>query len=101
MKKRENRRAKIRQTIRGTAKRPRLVIFSSNRYFYGQVIDDSKGVTLVSISKSRAATDAGKEIAEKAIQKKISSVVFDRAGYRYHGNIKKFADAAREGGLKF
>lgn len=98
---RQNRRAKIQKTIRGTTVRPRLVLFCSNRYFYGQLIDDVHGQTLVSVDKSLDPVTAGKELAEKTLKKKISAVVFDRAGYKYHGNIKKFADAAREAGLKF
>lgn len=98
---RENRRAKIKKTIRGTDKHPRLVVFRSNRFVYGQIINDKLGTTLVSVNKSTDAETAGKEIAEKALKQKISSVVFDRAGYKYHGNIKKFADAARAAGLKF
>ncbi len=98
---RKNRRSKIQKTIRGTNIRPRLVLFRSNRYFYGQLIDDSRGQTLVSVNKSLDPVTAGKEIAGKALKTKISTVVFDRAGYKYHGNVKKFADAAREAGLKF
>ncbi len=98
---RDARRAKIRKTIRGTAQKPRLVVFRSNRYFYGQIVDDTKGKTLVSVDRMADAAAAGKEIAEKAAKAGITEIVFDRAGYRYHGNIKKFADAARESGLKF
>ena len=98
---RETRRAKIKKTIRGTEKRPRLVVFRSNRFLYVQLVDDSKGKTLVSIDKIGDPTEAGKKLAEKAVKSKISAVVFDRAGYKYHGNIKKLADAAREAGLKF
>lgn len=98
MNKRNNRRAQIKKAIRGTGKRPRMVVFRSNRYFYAQIIDDSKGLTLASVDKMANAAEAGKKIAEKA---KVKEVVFDRAGYQYHGNIKKFAEAAREGGLKF
>lgn len=79
--------------------RPRLVVFRSNKYFYAQVTDGGK--TLVSVNKSTDPVVAGKELAQKAAKKKISTVVFDRGSYRYHGNIKKLADAAREGGLKF
>lgn len=99
--KRDRRRAKIRKTIQGTVKRPRLVIFRSNKFIYGQLIDDAKRETLISVNKSAKADEAGKEIAEKALKAKITTVVFDRAGYQYHGNIKKFADAARVAGLKF
>lgn len=99
--KRDIRRAKIRKTIRGTAGVPRLVVFRSNKYFYGQLIDDAKGQTLASVDKIGSAEEAGKKLAEKATKSKIAAVVFDRAGYKYHGNIKKLAEAARTAGLKF
>lgn len=79
-------------------KRPRLAVFRSNRYFYAQIID---GVTIVSVDKMTDPALAGKELAEKALKKKITTVVFDRHGYKYHGHVKKFADAARVAGLKF
>jgi large subunit ribosomal protein L18 len=82
-------------------KHPRLVIFRSNRYLYGQIIDDAKGVTLVSVNRATDPVGAGREIAQKAKKAKITSVFFDPAGYKYHGNVRKFAEAAREGGLKF
>ncbi|MEK7565441.1 MAG: 50S ribosomal protein L18 [Patescibacteria group bacterium] len=97
---RDNRRAKIRKTIKGTSAKPRLVVFRSNRYFYAQLIDDVKSHTLAAVSKVTDAVEAGKKLAEIALKLKISQAVFDRAGYKYHGNIKKLADAAREGGLK-
>lgn len=81
--------------------RPRLVVFRSNRYLSAQIIDDAKGVTLVSVNKATDPTEAGKKLAEAAAKKKIQTVVFDRNGYRYHGNIEKLAQAARAGGLKF
>lgn len=113
-----NRRAKIKRRIRkrvtGTTQSPRLTVFRSNKQIYAQLIDDSKGVTLVSASsyknktveksaktKIEQASVIGKEIAEKAIKAGISSVVFDRNGYLYHGRVKSLADSAREGGLKF
>lgn len=99
--KRDNRRAKIRKTIRGTAGAPRLVVFRSNKYFYAQLVDDARGQTVVSVDKASDPAEAGRKLAEKAIKSKIGTVVFDRAGYKYHGNIKKLADAAREAGLKF
>lgn len=79
--------------------KPRLVVFRSNKYLYAQIVDGGK--TLVSVDKQIDPVAAGKELAAKATKKKISQVVFDRNGQRYHGNIQKFADAAREGGLKF
>ena len=98
---REQRRAKIKKTIRGNSVRPRLVIFRSNKYTYAQLVDDSVGHTLVTVDKIANSAEAGKKLAELASKLKITTVVFDRAGYRYHGNVKKLADAAREGGLKF
>lgn len=111
-----NRRAKIKRRIRkkvtGSAQTPRLTVFRSNKQIYAQLIDDSKGATLVSASsynnkavenanKVSQAAIIGKEIAEKAIKAGITSVVFDRNGYLYHGRVKSLADSAREGGLKF
>jgi len=101
----------VRKKITGTAERPRLTVFRSNTGIYAQVIDDSKGVTLTSVStrelgdKTRLnianSKNAGKKIAEKALAAGITNVVFDRNGYLYHGNVKAFAEGAREGGLKF
>ena len=111
-----NRRAKIKRRIRkkisGTAQSPRLTVFRSNKQIYAQLIDDTQGVTLASASSyNNKATDklakieqaavVGKEIAEKAVKAGITSVVFDRNGYLYHGRVKSLADSAREGGLKF
>ncbi len=79
--------------------RPRLVVFRSNKYLYVQITDGGK--TLVAVNKVTDPVTAGSELAKAAAKKKITTVVFDRNGYRYHGNIKKLADAAREGGLKF
>jgi large subunit ribosomal protein L18 len=101
MDKRIQRRAKTKITLRGTSDRPRLVVFRSNRYIYGQLIDDAKGVTLLSVNKETDPMVAGKKLAEIALKKKIESIVFDRAGYRYHGRVKAFAESARESGLKF
>lgn len=107
------RKKRIRSNVVGTAERPRLVIFRSNAGIYAQMIDDTKGTTLVAAStiekvnggklKSNLASAkaVGKQIAEKALAKKIDKAVFDRAGYIYHGKIKALADAAREAGLKF
>ena len=108
----EARRNKIRRRIRaaisGTSEQPRLAIFRSNNEIYAQVIDDLRGETLAAASSKGAtgtkveqAVVVGKKIAEKAIAAGISSVVFDRGGYLYHGRIKALADGAREGGLKF
>lgn len=107
-------RMRIRKKISGTAERPRLAVFRSNKQIYVQVVDDLKGVTLLAasskdkefagpaaINKSEQAKLVGKSLAEKCREKGISSVVFDRSGYKYHGRVKSLADAAREGGLKF
>lgn len=103
----------IRKTISGTAERPRLSIFRSNAAIYAQLIDDLNGATLASAStkdkdiaaikgtKVELSAQVGKAIATKATALGISSVVFDRGGYLYHGRIKAVADGAREGGLKF
>ena len=102
---------RIRRRLAGTPERPRLNIYRSLNHIYAQVIDDSQGVTLVSAStvaaKAKtggnvaAAKEIGKQIAERAKEKGISKVVFDRGGYLYHGRIKALADAAREAGLEF
>lgn len=85
---------------RGTSDKPRLNIFRSNKYIYAQVINDEKGVTLAH-AKGTDAKVVGKSVAELALKKKVSTVVFDRAGYRYHGRVRLLADAAREAGLLF
>lgn len=103
--------ARVRAKISGTAKCPRLVVFRSNKNIEAQIIDDVKGVTLVSASSVQlklengsnveAATKVGAALAEAAKAKKITNVVFDRGGYIYHGRVAALADAARKGGLKF
>ena len=105
------RRKRIRSKISGTAERPRLSIFRSNKNIYAQLIDDVAGVTLASAStldenvsdatKVEQAAAVGKAIAEAAKAKDISTVVFDRSGYLYHGRVQALADAARENGLDF
>jgi large subunit ribosomal protein L18 len=106
-KKRHNR---IRAKIRGTAERPRLVVFRSLSNHYAQLIDDDKGVTIASFSdlkmkgndnKSVRAKKVGLELARLAKEKGITKCVFDRNGYLYHGRVKAIADGAREGGLEF
>src|ERR1700747_225753 len=103
---------RIRRKLRGTAERPRLAVFRSVAHIYAQVIDDSQGATLVSASsvdkagKTRggnvaAAKSIGKLVAERAKEKGINRVVFDRGGYQYHGRVKALADAARDGGVGF
>ena len=103
---------RIRRKLRGSAARPRLAVFRSVAHIYAQVIDDAEGKTLVSASsvdkaaKTKggnvaAAKAIGKLVAERAKEKGITRVVFDRGGYPYHGRIKALADAAREAGLEF
>lgn len=104
---------RIRRIIKGTAERPRMTVFRSNKEIYVQLIDDLAGKTLVTasslaeeinsqkVTKIEQAKLVGKAIAEKASQAGIGSVVFDRNGYLYHGRVKSLAEAARESGLKF
>jgi len=104
---------RVRKSISGTAERPRMSVFRSNKQISVQIIDDTTGKTLLSISslvrdiaekngsKSEQAEFVGQAIAEKAVTAGISEVVFDRNGYLYHGRVKSLADAARKGGLKF
>ncbi|MFV0400392.1 MAG: 50S ribosomal protein L18 [Oscillospiraceae bacterium] len=103
---------RIRNKVNGTAECPRLNVFRSANHIYAQIIDDVKGVTLVSAStkdkgfegtggNKEAARKVGEKIAENAKAKGIEQVVFDRGGYIYHGRVKELADGAREGGLKF
>ncbi len=99
----------IRKAVKGTAERPRLSVFRSNKQIYAQVIDDASGKTLASASslkleampKKEQAAKVGELVAANAIAAGITSVVFDRNGYLYHGRVKELADAARKGGLKF
>jgi large subunit ribosomal protein L18 len=102
---------RIRRRLSGTAERPRLSVYRSLNHIYAQVIDDSQGVTLASAStvaaKAKtggnvaAAREVGRLVAERAKEKGIRAVVFDRGGYLYHGRVKALADAAREAGLEF
>ena len=105
-------RARIRAKISGTAARPRLAVFRSANHIYAQLIDDTAGVTLAAASSlekgfegsggnKEAARRVGKLIAERAQEKGISNVVFDRGGYIFHGRVQELAEGAREGGLKF
>ncbi len=112
---RAKRKKRLRKTIRGSTERPRLSIFCSNRHVYAQIINDEIGQTLASastlsehvyeedksLSNSVSASKVGKAIAELALARDISLVVFDRNGYLYHGKVKALADAAREAGLQF
>lgn len=107
---------RVRRSIRGTEARPRLAVFKSLRYIYAQVIDDDRGVTIASASSldsaltegadesaksAAAARKVGKAIAERAKEKGVDSVVFDRGGYIYHGRVREVAEGAREAGLVF
>ena len=109
---RTRRHIRVRRKVSGTAERPRLSVYRSNTNIYVQVIDDTKGITLVQAStldkevktkhsNKEAAKEVGTLIAKRAIEKNIKTVVFDRGGYIYHGVVKELADAAREGGLNF
>ena len=108
---RQKRHLRIRKNLQGTAIRPRLSVYRSNTNMYAQLIDDVNGVTLVSASsledKSgnagniKGAATVGKILAERALEKNIKQVVFDRSGYLYHGRVKALADAARDAGLEF
>jgi large subunit ribosomal protein L18 len=103
---------RVRGKIRGTAERPRLLVFRSNRGIFAQLIDDDAGQTLAAASwmglpksfkgdKTEQAAEVGKRLAEAAKKAGIDAVVFDRGGYLYHGRVKALADGAREGGLTF
>jgi large subunit ribosomal protein L18 len=101
---------RIRRRVRGTQERPRLAVFRSVKHIYAQVIDDVVGSTLVAASSNESKTTGGniagakaigKLVAERAKDKGIKAVVFDRGGYLYHGRVKALADAAREAGLEF
>jgi len=107
-----HRHVRVRGKIFGTAERPRLNVFRSSANIYAQIIDDNKGVTLCAAStldkdftgnggNKEAARWVGKKIAELAAAKSITTVVFDRGGYLYHGRVQELAEGAREGGLKF
>lgn len=110
---RARRKKRISFKVKGTAERPRLAVFRSNKAFYAQIIDDDKGATLLAMAtnskdmkgKTKNTKDGvkalGAAMAKKASAANIEKVVFDRAGYLYHGKIQAFADGAREGGLKF
>jgi large subunit ribosomal protein L18 len=110
---------RLRKKLRGTPDRPRLAVFRSEAHIYAQVIDDTKGITMVAANSLEkppidkpagtlktganvaAAKEIGRRVAERAKAKGINRVVFDRGGYLYHGRVKALADAAREAGLKF
>jgi len=112
---RSRRQAHIRKTVSGTPERPRLSVFRSLDHIYAQIIDDSEGCTLASAStvdqairdqvaemtKTEQARVVGEVVAERALSKGVTSVVFDRGGYKYHGRVKALAEAARKAGLDF
>jgi large subunit ribosomal protein L18 len=112
---RVRRHKRVRSKVVGTSERPRLNVYRSLNHIYAQIIDDSQGHTLMSISsldsalrdtladrtKTEQAAEVGKALAERAKQAGITQVVFDRGGYKYHGRIKALAEASREGGLQF
>ena len=109
---RERRHRRVRTKISGTAECPRLCVFRSNTNVYAQIIDDTKGVTLVQAStldkevktkhsNKEAAKEVGTLVAKRALEKNIKTVVYDRGGYIYHGVVKELAEAAREAGLEF
>ena len=109
---RERRHRRIRGKVAGTAERPRLAVFRSNKGIFAQLVDDESGKTLAGASwlglpksfkgnRIEQATEVGKAVAAAAKKAGIESVVFDRGGYLYHGRVKALADGAREGGLKF
>ena len=105
------RHSRVRKRVRGTAERPRLAVFRSNRHIYAQLIDDVQGRTLAAAGsvepalpvqdRKEIARWVGAELAKRAKAAGVGSVVFDRGGYAYHGSVKTLADAAREGGLEF
>jgi large subunit ribosomal protein L18 len=105
---RYRRHLRVRKKVTGTAERPRLVIRRSLKHIYAQLVDDTASRTLMTVSshdiegkKTEKSSEVGKRIAARAKDAGITQVVFDRAGYRYHGRVKALADGAREGGLEF
>jgi len=110
-KRKQKRKLRIKAKVFGGDLRPRLSLYKSSRHLFAQIVNDQKGVTLASVSdleakkgsksKKEVFFEAGKLIAQKAIKKKVKSVVFDRGGFKYHGHLSEFAKGAREGGLDF
>jgi large subunit ribosomal protein L18 len=102
---------RVRSKVSGSTARPRLSIYRSNKHIFAQIIDDEKNISLVGVSsqhikdkklsKTAISEEIGKKLAEKALEKGVKEVVFDRGGYKYHGRIKTFADSARNSGLVF
>ncbi len=106
---RRSKHKRIRKTITGVSDKPRVAIFKSSQHIYAQIIDDSKGATLVSESdlniktgtKKERATKVGEVLAQKAVKAKITKIVFDRGGFSYHGRVAALAEGLRKGGLQF
>ena len=105
---RQKRHQRLRNVVIGSPERPRLVVFRSLKHIYAQLVDDEQGRTLTSVGdgdltgkKSERSLEVGKRLAAKAKELGFTRVVFDRAGYKYHGRVKAVADGAREGGLEF
>ncbi len=109
---RQRRHTRVRRRVRGTAERPRLAVYRSNRYIYAQIIDDVKGHTLAAASSQESAlrdlnlnvetaAKVGELVGSRAREAGVNAVVFDRGGFKYHGKVKALADAAREAGLEF
>lgn len=109
---RDRRQKRVRRKITGTAQRPRLTVYRSNKYIYAQVIDDAEGRTLAAASSQEpdlrgsslnvdVATRVGELVGQRAREAGVSEIVFDRAGYKFHGRVKALADAARDAGLEF
>ncbi len=105
---RQRRHLRVRKVLNGTAERPRLVVFRSLKHITAQIVDDTTGRTILTVTdikfdgkKSEKSTLVGRQVAERAKAAGITRVVFDRAGYQYHGRVKAVADGAREGGLEF
>lgn len=106
---RYRRHLRVRKKVAGTTERPRLVVFRSIKHIYAQLVDDTVGRTLMTVSDAAAtdgtkmerSTSVGRRLAEQAKEAGITRVVFDRGGYKYHGRVKAVADGAREGGLEF
>jgi large subunit ribosomal protein L18 len=106
--KRHRRHLRVRKKVSGTPERPRLVVYRSLKHIYAQLVDDVAGRTLITVAsnditgtKSVKSLEVGKRVAARAKEAGIKRVVFDRAGYKYHGRVKALADGAREGGLEF
>ena len=106
--KRFRRHLRVRKKVAGSAERPRLVVFRSLKHITAQIVDDTTGRTLLTVTdmglsgkKAEKSVEVGKRVAERAKAAGIAKVVFDRAGYKYHGRVKAVADGAREGGLEF